>query len=123
MVVIPLPQETLPCQTSCLQVQRCIEDLQTLWHDTCKKLQHAANLQAKYANKHRKPLELNEGDQALLSTKNINLASITNTKLKPRWIGPFTVIRKLSPATYTLDLPSHWRIHPTFHISLLKLGH
>jgi hypothetical protein len=31
----------------------------------------------------------------------------------------FRVAAKISPVTYTLDLPPHWKIHPIFHASLL----
>ena len=37
-----------------------------------------------------------------------------------RFVGPFEVIRKISNAAYELKLPDAWRIHPVFHISLLK---
>ena len=42
-------------------------------------------------------------------------------KLTQRWIGPFTIKRKLSPLNYELDLPSSFSIHPVFHISKLRL--
>lgn len=104
-------------------VTRCVEDLQQLWQETRKHLSQAAERQAKYANRHRAALEFEEGDQVLLSTNNLELQEISNKKLKPRWIGPYTIVRKISPVTYILDLPAHWRIHPVFHVSLLKAYH
>ena len=61
-----------------------------------------------------------EGDQVMLSTANINLAGYGTEKLKPRWIGPFTILEKRSDVVYKLSLPSSMAIHPVFHISRLK---
>ena len=64
------------------------------------------------------------GDQVLLSTKNLPtkvVSSVFKTKLRPRFIGPFTVVAKKGLA-YTLHLPRKMRAHtrPVFHVGLLK---
>ncbi|KAL0192341.1 hypothetical protein M9458_010637, partial [Cirrhinus mrigala] len=41
-------------------------------------------------------------------------------KLSPRFIGSFPIFRQVNPVMYELKLPSHYKIHPTFHVSLLK---
>ena len=40
-------------------------------------------------------------------------------KLHPKWFGPFKVTEALSLATYHLNLPLTWKLHNTFHASLL----
>ena len=35
-------------------------------------------------------------------------------------MGPFTVLRKFGNVAYELQLPPHMRVHPVFHVSLLK---
>ncbi len=43
--------------------------------------------------------------------------------VRSQYIGPFPVIRQIIPVTYELKLPSQYRIHPIFHVSLLKPNH
>ena len=40
--------------------------------------------------------------------------------LLPRWLGPFNVLEKVTTVNYTLDIAVHYRIHPTFHVSMLR---
>uniref|UniRef100_A0AAV1TNN0 Integrase catalytic domain-containing protein n=1 Tax=Peronospora matthiolae TaxID=2874970 RepID=A0AAV1TNN0_9STRA len=49
-------------------------------------------------------------------------SAVTNlnaSKLAPRFIGPFTVLKAIGDA-YKLDLPSSQRLHPTFNVGRLK---
>ena len=41
-------------------------------------------------------------------------------KLRPRWTGPFEVVRVEGDLNVELKLPDHWRIHPVVHIARLK---
>ncbi|KAE8971675.1 hypothetical protein PF011_g25946 [Phytophthora fragariae] len=62
------------------------------------------------------------GDQVLLNAKNLPtqaVSAVGGTKLRPRFVGPFTVIGAHGHA-YTLDLPSSMATHPTFYVGLLK---
>ena len=62
------------------------------------------------------------GDQVLLNAKNLptNIVSaVFKTKLRPRFIGPFTVLAKKGLA-YTLNLPRKLRTHPVFYVGMLK---
>ena len=56
------------------------------------------------------------GDQVLLNAKkqpkNV-VSAVFKTELRPRFIGPFTVIAKKGLA-YTLNLPRKLRTHPVF---------
>ena len=57
--------------------------------------------------------------------KKVWLLKGTSTKNKKRklsnqLIGPFEIIRKVSPLAYELNLPNKMRCHPVFHVSLLE---
>lgn len=82
-------------------------------------------LQTFYANKKRSDdPPLKSGDLVYLSTKNLNLPKGRARKLCPKYVGPYKIDAAYpETSTYTLELPTalaERRIHPTFHISLLR---
>jgi hypothetical protein len=61
------------------------------------------------------------GDQVLLSSKNLRLKTNGTKKLLPKFLGPFTVLKKVGHVAYELDLDQALpRVHSVFHISLLR---
>ncbi|KAK3535368.1 hypothetical protein QTP70_010217 [Hemibagrus guttatus] len=62
------------------------------------------------------------GQKVWLSTKDIRLR-LPYRKLSPRFIGPFTILKQINMVMYKLRLPPGYRIHPTFHVALLKPHH
>jgi hypothetical protein len=56
----------------------------------------------------------------MLDTKNLSLAAHDCKKLKPRFVGPFEVVKLVGTMSYKLQLPATMKIHPVFHVSLLK---
>ena len=55
----------------------------------------------------------------LLSTRNLKVRGIPD-KLKKRFMGPFKIQERIGRQAYRLLLPKTWKVHPIFHISLLK---
>jgi len=62
------------------------------------------------------------GNQVWLEGKNLCLP-YQATKLAPKRYGPFKIIKEISPVAYQLALPLSWKIHNTFHASLLSPYH
>ena len=83
-------------------------------------LEAARDRQQKYAERHCRDVSYREGEQVLLSSKNISLKHPGTRKLLPRWLGPFPVERRVSAVAYRLTLPPTMsRLHPVFHVSKL----
>ena len=89
-----------------------------------KCLTSAQQRQKRQYDKSHREVSFNEGDQVLLSTKHINMrtpiGTRTTKKLLPKWIGPFPIEKKIGAVAYKLTLPQKMRVHPVFHVSLLK---
>ncbi len=78
----------------------------------------AQQRQKAYYDSHKVDVTYHENDQVMLDTRNLRRGP--GSKLMPKWIGPFLVERMIGPAAVRLNLPSDMRIHPTFHVSLIK---
>ncbi|GJY93040.1 hypothetical protein Tco_0508822 [Tanacetum coccineum] len=99
-------------------------------HETTKKivqirqrLQAIRDRQRSYANIRRKPLEFQVGDRVMLkvSPRKGVIRFRKRGKLNPRYIGPFKILKRVSPMAYTLELPEELSsVHGTFYVSNLK---
>jgi hypothetical protein len=87
------------------------------------KLHAAQQRQKAYADRHRKHIEFVPGQYVLLASKNLKFKQPPNRtlarKLLPKFLGPFMVEQMVGKAAVRLSLPPGYRIHPTFHVSLV----
>ncbi|KAJ0908417.1 putative nucleotidyltransferase, Ribonuclease H [Helianthus annuus] len=83
----------------------------------------ARNRQKSYADKGRKPMEFETGDNVLLKVspwKGV-VRFGKKGKLAPRYVGPFKILERIGKVAYRLDLPEGLsNVHPVFHVSNLK---
>ena len=96
---------------------RCAEET---WEATHVHLQRAI-LRQKVGSDHRRseaPV-FAPGDRVWLSTRNLPLR-LPCRKLGPRFVGPFKVLRRVNEVCYRLQLPTNYRINPSFNVSLLR---
>jgi len=88
-----------------------------------KRIEAAQNRQSRYANQARKDMDYQEGEHVLLKISPWKgLTRFGNKgKLKPRYVGPFEILKKIGKVAYELALPPHMQhIHNVFHVSMLK---
>ncbi|XP_073418347.1 uncharacterized protein [Dendrobates tinctorius] len=72
------------------------------------------------ADAHRRPAPSYQvGDSVWLSTKNLKLG-VPSQKLGQKYIGPFRISRIVNSVACRLKLPRTMKVHPVFHVSLLK---
>ena len=80
----------------------------------------AQALQQEHANRKRLPAPAYEtGDEVWLDARNIRTQRASK-KLDWKNLGPYRVAKKISSHAYRLDLPESMKIHPVFHVSLLR---
>jgi hypothetical protein len=109
--VLP-PDDTVPA------AEEFVAGIKTALDAARASINSAQERQKRYADQKRRELEFQAGDPVYLKTTNIRWLEGTR-KLLPLWIRS-EILRKVSPVAYELKLPDHWRIHPVFHVSLLK---
>src|SRR6266478_4378715 len=68
------------------------------------------------------PSQYSPGQQVWLDATHLKLLH-QKAKLTLKRLGPFKILKEISPVAYQLALPVNWRIHDVFHASLLNPYH
>ncbi|XP_073120200.1 uncharacterized protein [Henckelia pumila] len=88
-----------------------------------RRIKAVQDLQASYANTHRRPLNFEVGEHVFLQVSPFQkvMRFGLKGKLSPRFIGPFEILEKVGDVAYRLALPPYLSSnHDVFHVSLLR---
>jgi hypothetical protein len=71
----------------------------------------------------REPTRYKPGDLVLVNYDKRSRRAGYASKLDPRFVGPYRVLRQVNPDTYEIALPSTSRAYPVFHAEFLRPYH
>lgn len=104
-----------------------LQEMLQLWDTILVQLKANLNRVQQFMKKHayqnRLPLEFQIGGMVSMKLQPYRQYSVAlrkNHKLGLHYFGPFLVLEKIGTVAYKLLLPPMEKIHPVFHISLLK---
>jgi transposase InsO family protein len=104
-------------------VHQFLERLQNNITFARNRMIHEQQKSADHHNESRREKEFQPGDQVLLQRQHVTppaLRDQPSTKLQPKYIGPYKIIKKVGENAYELELPPNINIHPVINVERLR---
>ena len=115
-----LPVELLKGDDSTnVETSKFLDRTQKVWQNARVQMEKAVAAQKRYYHQKHRDIQFSVGDSVLPSTQNLRFKGIPH-KLQRKFCGPYKILEKIGAQAYRLKLPDTWRIHPVFHVLLLK---
>jgi hypothetical protein len=104
-----------------LMVTQLDEERRRLWEMVKANFVKAQKKYKDFVDKFQQEVNFEKGDKVWLNIKKFPVAKRFEPQVLGPYAGPFKVLEKKFPDTYKLELLENLKVHPTFHILLLKL--
>jgi len=111
-----------PCDASeeVPMVTQLDEERRRLWGMAKANFEKAHKRYKDFADKSQREVNFEERDEVWLNIKNFQLPEGLSHKFLGPYASPFKVLENKFPNTYKLELLENLKVHPIFHVSLLK---
>ncbi|KAD4585289.1 hypothetical protein E3N88_22890 [Mikania micrantha] len=122
----PIHISYIPMDTYVAAVETLYRDREVMIQTLKENLMMARNRMKQYAYMNRSERNFEPGNWVYLKFRpfvHTTLKNNKDSKLAPKYFGPFLIIEKIGKVAYKMGLLSEAQIHPVFHVSLLKKAH
>ena len=110
--LLPLPD---PKEVS-LDGEKRAEQIRALHEEVRRRIEKNNAASAKAANRKRKPISFQPGDQVWIHLRKERFPDKRKSKLMARAEGPFRVLERVNDNAYKVELPDDYNVSATFNV-------